>query len=59
MVPRGYEEDKALGLWINTQRKNHNNNKMRPDIEKLLDKIGFVWNVRARADRSSTTDVRS
>jgi hypothetical protein len=58
MVPHRYEQDKFLGRWVNRQRTFHKNNKMQPDREKLLDKIGFVWNVRTLAVRSSSTDVR-
>jgi hypothetical protein len=51
-----------LGEWVNTQRRNHDKNKMRPDREKLLDKVGFAWKVDthalALAARASTTDVR-
>jgi hypothetical protein len=43
MVPFKYEQDKPLGRWVKTQRTFHENNKMRPDREKLLDEIGFVW----------------
>jgi hypothetical protein len=53
-----YEQDKSLGHWVDTQRRNHVINKMRLDRKRILDEIGFVWNVRARAVRSSTTDVR-
>jgi hypothetical protein len=44
MVPRTYEKDKCLlGRWVDRQRTLHKNNKMRPDREDLLDKIGFAW----------------
>jgi hypothetical protein len=43
MVPRQYEHDKSLGIWVNTQRKNHNNNKIRLDRKIILNEIGFVW----------------
>jgi hypothetical protein len=41
-VPKSNDKDKSLREWISTQRKHHNNNKMRPDRKELLDKIGFV-----------------
>jgi hypothetical protein len=50
-VPNRYDRDKSLGIWVSEQRKNHNNNKMRPDRKKLLDEIGFVW--KADADRNT------
>jgi hypothetical protein len=52
-VPNRYDRDKSLGTWVSEQRKNHNNNKMRPDREKLLDEIGFVW----KADNNATTFI--
>jgi hypothetical protein len=46
IVPARYhQEDVALGSWVNTQRQHHRNNKLRIDRKKLLDEIGFVWNV--------------
>jgi hypothetical protein len=44
IVPKRYEQDKALGQWVSTQRTFHTKNKLRPDRKELLDKIGFVWN---------------
>jgi hypothetical protein len=58
MVPGAYEQDKSLGQWVNTQRRNHNKNTMRPDRKELLDKIGFAWKYITLAARASTTDVR-
>jgi hypothetical protein len=43
MVPRNYEQDKSLGQWVQKQRSNHKNNKLRPDRKELLDEIGFAW----------------
>jgi hypothetical protein len=42
VVPRS-DQDKSLGMWVNKQRRNHNNNKLRVDRKRLLDEIGFVW----------------
>ena len=43
IVPTEYEQDKALGNWVKTQRFSHSKNKMRLDRKELLDEIGFVW----------------
>jgi hypothetical protein len=43
VVPDGYEHDKSLGRWVSKQRKNHKNNKIRPDRKRILDEIEFVW----------------
>jgi hypothetical protein len=42
-VPNKYKDDKSLGIWVYTQRKNHNDNKMRQDRKRVLDEIGFAW----------------
>jgi uncharacterized protein YbgA (DUF1722 family) len=44
MVPRSHKENKSLGKWVNKQRNNHNNNKMRLDRKRILNEIGFAWN---------------
>jgi hypothetical protein len=43
MVPFRYEQDKSLGAWVNKQRSNHNDNKLRQDRTIILDGIGFAW----------------
>jgi hypothetical protein len=43
LVPHRYKQDKSLGIWVRTQRKNHNDDKMRQDRKDLLDEIGFAW----------------
>jgi hypothetical protein len=42
-VPRRYELDKSLGLWVNAQRVYHKYNKLRQDRKRILDAIGFAW----------------
>ena len=50
VVPRLYEQDKALGHWVRTQHVSfHTNNTMRLDRKELLDEIGFVWKSRSQA----------
>jgi hypothetical protein len=58
MVPRRYQQDKSLGMWVGKQRSRHANNKMLPNRMELLDKLGFAWKCDTVATRSSTTDVR-
>jgi hypothetical protein len=43
MVPRRYQQDKSLWIWVHTQRKYHNNNKMRLARKVLLDELDFAW----------------
>jgi uncharacterized protein YbgA (DUF1722 family) len=58
IVPtRGYEQDKALGPWVGTQRRYYANDTMRQDRKGLLNTLGFVWEAHTlAAQRSSTTD---
>jgi uncharacterized protein YbgA (DUF1722 family) len=45
MVPYKYKQDKSLGLWVHTQRKVHNTNKIRQDRKRILNEIGFTWKI--------------
>ena len=42
-VPYYYDQDKALGMWVNVQRSYHTRKILRFDRKELLDKIGFAW----------------
>jgi uncharacterized protein YbgA (DUF1722 family) len=44
-----YQEDWALGKWVDTQRGAHTKNEMRQHRKELLEEIGFVW----RFDKSA------
>ena len=49
IVPLNYEQDKALGRWVNTQRNLQANNTLqtiRQDRKDLLVALDFVWNVQ-------------
>jgi hypothetical protein len=44
MPQRSYEQQKkSLGRWVDNQRSEHKNNKIRLDRKGLLDEIGFAW----------------
>jgi hypothetical protein len=58
IVPRSYQEDVSLGMWVSNQRHFHVKNKLRLHRKKLLDEIGFAWKAYTLAARSSTMDVR-
>jgi hypothetical protein len=45
MVPRRYQQDESLWIWVHTQRKFHNHNKMRLARKVLLDELDFAWKV--------------
>jgi hypothetical protein len=54
-VPRIYQQDKSLGVWVMNQRLRHANHKLLRDRKELLDDIGFVW----KADNSFATRASS
>jgi hypothetical protein len=51
-VPQRWPENKRLAKWVNTQRTDYKRGKLRPDRQRQLESIGFVWN--ATGLRSST-----
>jgi hypothetical protein len=54
LVPRGYQEDMSLGMWVSRQRHFHNKNTIQLDRKDLLDKLGFVW----RVDNSALRNIQ-
>jgi hypothetical protein len=45
-VPRHYEDNLQLGLWVSKQRSKRH--KISPERKRLLDQIGFTWVVTKR-----------
>ncbi|OEU10856.1 hypothetical protein FRACYDRAFT_162685, partial [Fragilariopsis cylindrus CCMP1102] len=45
-VPRTFEADPQLALWVGTQRRYHKNKELSVDRTSLLDSIDFVWAIR-------------
>ena len=45
LVPSQYDEDPPLGIWVGTQRKLFNKNKLLKERLDQLNSIGFVWRV--------------
>jgi superfamily II DNA or RNA helicase len=46
-VPQKGGGDKRLGKWVNTQRTHYNRGKLKPDRQRQLEAVGFVWNTKA------------
>ena len=46
--PQHWSENKDLGKWVNSQRRNHNDKKMAQDRIDKLEAVGFVWKLRDR-----------
>jgi hypothetical protein len=57
-VPQKFEQDASLGLWVSTQRRNLNNDKLRLDRKELLDGIDFAWKSHTLTAPSSPMNVR-
>ncbi|OEU08505.1 hypothetical protein FRACYDRAFT_153183, partial [Fragilariopsis cylindrus CCMP1102] len=45
MVPKRYDEDPPLGLWVSNQRQKYKNHKLLLSRTTLLNSIDFVWEV--------------
>jgi len=45
-VPARYEKDPQLGDWIRTQRKAYKETSITKERMRLLNRIGFLWDVR-------------
>jgi hypothetical protein len=52
-VPKAYEEDPSLGIWVHNQRKRLKNGKLDQERKRRLEEIDFVfiskeekWNVQ-------------
>ena len=43
LVPKEYDEDKSLGLWVRAQRMQRKANRLEAERKAKLDSIGFVW----------------
>jgi hypothetical protein len=49
-VPHSHTEDGAnLGTWMNTQRQLNRKEKLDPERQKRLEKIGFEWGLTSAA----------
>jgi hypothetical protein len=44
-VSQQYETNKSLGHWVNKQRKAYNNGTLTKERVKLLEGLGFEWQV--------------
>ena len=42
LVPKRYNDDPKLGIWVSTQRKAYNNDELFPKRLALLNSIGFA-----------------
>ena len=49
-VPKAYNQDQELGMWVQYQRSKYQNNELLQDRIERLEKIGFSWRTRERAD---------
>lgn len=49
-IPQNYitSDGKTLGLWLQTQRNNYRDGKLKPERIKLLEDIGINWRINKR-----------
>jgi len=45
-VPRCYQEDRQLAIWVTIQRQSYQNNELSVERIKYLESLGFVWKMR-------------
>ena len=47
-IPQNYttSDDQALGIWLQTQRNNYRDGKLKPERIKLLEDIGINWHLK-------------
>ena len=45
-VPQKSTVHKKLGRWVNVQRLFYTRGKIRPDRQKRLEAVDFVWNMK-------------
>lgn len=49
-VPQKWDSDKPLANWVRVQRRLKATNKLRPDRERRLTELKFVWHIQAIYD---------
>lgn len=49
-VPQGWSRDKQLASWICIQRRRYAAATLRPDRQRRLEELDFVWNIRVIYD---------
>ncbi len=45
-VPSTWEENKSLANWVTVQRQQKKREELSPECERLLQEIGFAWELR-------------
>ncbi len=50
-VPSKWKEGRALGIWVDTQRRSHEKGTMSPERSERLTAIGFQWLDKTRHPR--------
>jgi hypothetical protein len=49
-VPQRWAKDRQLALWVTVQRRMHAKGKLREDRQRLLQQIGFTWDIKTQYD---------
>mmetsp|Transcript_28255 Transcript_28255/g.76559 ORF Transcript_28255/g.76559 Transcript_28255/m.76559 type:complete len:597 (+) Transcript_28255:160-1950(+) len=54
MVPQHYEKDPQLAIWVKEQRQCRKHGSLPSERQRLLDEIGFVWEVSSSPSSTSS-----
>jgi hypothetical protein len=54
LVPRSYKDENKLSAWVSFQRVKKRKGWLRPEQQKLLDLLGFIWNAGKTITEKST-----
>ena len=57
-VPDKYNPNQQLANWVSNQRQNYNKNKLSQERTKLLNDIGFEWEVRRKKSSGKKSKKR-
>jgi len=49
-VPLGWAKDRQLGLWVTVQRRGQAKGRLREDRQRMLQEIGFIWDMKSQYD---------
>jgi superfamily II DNA or RNA helicase len=52
-VPTKGNENPKLGVWVSNQRQSKKQGKLEPERERILNEIGFAWNLRSDVEAAS------
>jgi len=58
-VPASYKENRALAMWVSTQRRIHKSNQLTAERKRRLESIGFLWEPNEASWKRQFAKLRS